>query len=185
MVERVLADYMAAYDFRSICLRYFNAAGADEARQIGELRDPETHLIPRAMMTLRGYILEFQVFGTDFDTPDGTAIRDYVHVADLADAHCAALGKLLDGGPTGVFNLGTGVGHSVNQVLDAVQRVAGRALPAITGSRQPGEPAQLVADPTLATRVLGFAPKRSDLQSIVETAWAWHVLAHPYRRNPS
>jgi UDP-glucose 4-epimerase/UDP-arabinose 4-epimerase len=179
MAERILSDFQAAYGIRAIRLRYFNACGADQAGQLGEQRDPETHLIPRAMMALQGHIGDFQVFGTDYDTPDGTAVRDYVHVADLADAHCAALDRLLHDGLTGVFNLGTGAGVSVRKVLDAVQSVAGRTLPAIAGSRQPGDPACLVADPTLARRVLGFAAARSDLQTIVQTAWAWHQKAHP------
>lgn len=181
MVERILGDFQTAYDLRSICLRYFNACGADEAAEIGELRDPETHLIARAMMALQGYIDDFQVFGNDFNTLDGTAVRDYVHVADLADAHCAALDLLLRGGTTSIFNLGTGVGTSVKQVLDAVQVVTGRALPAIVGRRQLGDPAELVADATVARRVLGFTPGRSDLQKIIETAWAWHLKAHPCR----
>lgn len=184
MVERIFADFHVAYDFRSISLRYFNACGADEAAEIGELRDPETHLIPRAMMALQGYIDDFQVYGADFDTLDGTAVRDYVHVADLADAHCAALDLLLRGGSTSIFNLGTGVGTSVKQVLDAVQAVTGRMLPAISGQRQPGDPSELVADAALARRVLGFAPRRSDLQSIIGTAWAWHTKAHPRRDIP-
>lgn len=184
MVERIFADFHVAYDFRSISLRYFNACGADEAAEIGELRDPETHLIPRAMMALQGYIDDFQVYGADFDTLDGTAVRDYVHVADLADAHCAALDLLLRGGSTSIFNLGTGVGTSVKQVLDAVQAVTGRMLPAISGQRQPGDPSELVADAALARRVLGFAPRRSDLQSIIGTAWVWHTKAHPRRDIP-
>lgn len=184
MVERIFADFNVAYDLRSISLRYFNACGADEAAEVGELRDPETHLIPRAMMALQGYIDDFQVYGADFDTLDGTAVRDYVHVADLADAHCAALDLLLRGGSTSTFNLGTGVGTSVKQVLDAVQAVTGRTLPAISGQRQPGDPAELVADAALARRVLGFAPRRSGLQNIIETAWAWHTKAHPRRNTP-
>jgi UDP-glucose 4-epimerase/UDP-arabinose 4-epimerase len=179
MAERILTDFQAAYGVRAIRLRYFNACGADEAGRIGEWRDPEPHLIPRAMQALQGHIDDFQVFGADYDTPDGTAVRDYVHVSDLADAHCTALGLLLREGLTGAFNLGTGVGLSVRQVLDAVQSVAGRALPAIIGSRQAGDPPCLVADPALARRVLGFVAPRSDLRTIVETAWAWHQKAHP------
>lgn len=184
MVERIFADFHVACDLRSISLRYFNACGADEAAEVGELRDPETHLIPRAMMALQGYIDDFQVYGADFETLDGTAIRDYVHVADLADAHCAALDLLLRGGSTSIFNLGTGVGTSVKQILDAVQAVTGRVLPAISGQRQPGDPAELVADAALARRVLGFDPRRSGLQSIVGTAWAWHTKVHPRRNIP-
>ena len=182
MVERILADFRPAYGLRSIALRYFNACGADPDNEVGELRDPETHLIPRAMMALQGHISDFAVFGTDFETPDGTAIRDYVHVADLADAHVAALRHLLSGAPGGVFNLGTGRGHSVREVLDAIEREAGERLPDVTGPRRAGDPAVLVADPVRARSELGFDPMLSDLATIVRTSWAWHRRMHP-RRN--
>lgn len=185
MVERILADFRPAYGLRPIALRYFNACGADPDNEIGELRDPETHLIPRAMMALQGHIPDFAVFGTDFETPDGTAIRDYVHVADLADAHVAALGRLLAGAPGGVFNLGTGRGYSVREVLHAIEREAGEQLPGVTGPRRAGDPAVLIADPTHARRELGFDPVRSDLETIVRTAWAWHRRAHPRRNSPA
>jgi UDP-arabinose 4-epimerase len=182
MVERILTDFRLAYGLRSVALRYFNACGADPDTEIGELRDPETHLIPRAMMALQGYIDDFAVFGTDFDTPDGTAIRDYVHVADLADAHVTALEQLLGGSVGGVFNLGTGRGYSVKEVLQAIEHEAGESLPGVTGPRRVGDPAILIADPTRARRDLGFNPVRSDLDIIVRTAWAWHRRTHP-RRN--
>jgi UDP-arabinose 4-epimerase len=182
MVERILSDFRPAYGLRSIALRYFNACGADPDNEIGELRDPETHLIPRAMMALQGHVADFAVFGSDFDTPDGTAIRDYVHVADLADAHVAALRHLLSGAPGGVFNLGTGRGHSVREVLDAIEREAGERLPDVTGPRRAGDPAVLVADPVRARNELGFDPMLSDLATIVRTSWAWHRRMHP-RRN--
>jgi UDP-glucose-4-epimerase GalE len=182
MVERILSDFRPAYGLRSIALRYFNACGADPDSEIGEMRDPETHLIPRAMMALQGHITDFAVFGSDFETPDGTAIRDYVHVADLADAHVAALRHLLSGAPGGVFNLGTGRGHSVREVLDAIEREAGERLPDVTGPRRAGDPAVLVADPARARSELGFDPRLSDLATIVRTAWAWHCRMHP-RRN--
>jgi UDP-glucose 4-epimerase/UDP-arabinose 4-epimerase len=186
MVERILADFRIAYNLRSIALRYFNACGADPDVEIGELRDPETHLIPRAMMALQGHLSDFEVFGTDFDTPDGTAIRDYVHVTDLADAHIAALQNLLAGAPGGTFNLGTGRGYSVKDVLHAIEEETGERLPAVVGPRRDGDPATLVADPTCARRELGFNPTRSDLETIVRTAWAWHRRAHPRRNtNPS
>ncbi len=181
MVERILSDFRPAYGLRSIALRYFNACGADPDSEIGELRDPETHLIPRAMMALQGHIADFAVFGSDFDTPDGTAIRDYVHVADLADAHVAALRRLLTGAPGGVYNLGTGRGHSVREVLEAIQREAGEQLPDVTGPRRAGDPAVLVADPARARSELGFDPTLSDLATIVRTAWAWHRHVHPKR----
>jgi UDP-glucose 4-epimerase len=136
------------------------------------------------MMALQGYINDFAVFGTDFDTPDGTAARDYVHVSDLADAHVTALGQLLSGSPGGVFNLGTGRGYSVKEILHAIEIVAGQRLPPATGPRRSGDPAVLIADPTRARQVLGFDPFRSDLATIVRTAWAWHRRAHP-RRNAS
>ncbi len=181
MVERMLADFRRAYGLRSIALRYFNACGADPDGEVGELRDPETHLIPRAMMALQGHIHDFAVFGADFDTPDGTAVRDYVHVSDLADAHVAALRRLLAGAPGGVFNLGTGRGHSVAEVLAAIEEEAGESLPRVSGPRRAGDPAVLVAAATRAREALGFDPKRSDLASIVRTAWAWHRHAHPRR----
>ena len=137
MVERILADFRPAYGLRSIALRYFNACGADPDAEIGELRDPETHLIPRAMMALQGHIDDFAVFGSDFPTPDGTAIRDYIHVADLADAHVAALERLLAGDAGGVFNLGTGRGYSVQQVLQR-DRAGGGRTPAGRGGAAAG-----------------------------------------------
>jgi UDP-arabinose 4-epimerase len=179
MVERILADYGSAYNFQSIALRYFNASGADPEGEIGELHDVETRLIPRAMMALQGHISDFAVFGTDYDTPDHTAIRDYVHVTDLAEAHVLALGRLLAGGTGGVFNLGTGRGHSVREVLDAIAAETGQRLPAVNGARRDGDPPILVADASLARRELNFAPSLSDLESIVSTAWAWHRHAHP------
>jgi UDP-arabinose 4-epimerase len=185
MVERILADFRPAYGLRSIALRYFNACGADPDNEIGELRDPETHLIPRAMMALQGHISDFAVFGTDFETPDGTAIRDYVHVADLADAHVAALRQLLEGTPGGVFNLGTGRGYSVKEVLSTIERETGERLPDVAGPRRPGDPAALVADAARARDELGFDPVRSDLETIVRTAWAWHRRAHPRRNVPA
>ncbi|MGH7069971.1 MAG: UDP-glucose 4-epimerase GalE [Acetobacteraceae bacterium] len=182
MVERILADFRPAYGLCSAALRYFNACGADPEGELGELRDPETHLIPRAMMALQGHAPDFTVFGADFETPDGTAIRDYVHVSDLADAHVAALAKLLGGAPGGVFNLGTGRGYSVKEVLEAIESEAGERVPRVSGPRRPGDPAVLVASAARARETLGFEPVRSDLTSIVRTAWAWHRRAHP-RRN--
>jgi len=182
MVERVLADYGQAYSLKSIALRYFNASGADPDDEIGELRDPETHLIPRAMMAIQGHIADFAVFGTDYETPDGTAIRDYIHVSDLADAHVSALQRLLAGKPGGAFNLGTGHGYSVRQVLDAISAETGVPLEAVPGARRQGDPPVLVADASLAKAELGFKPSRSDLKNIVKTAWAWHRHAHPERQ---
>lgn len=181
MIERVLSDYARAYALDSIALRYFNASGADPEGELGELRDPETHLIPRAMMAIQGYIRDFAVFGTDYDTPDGTPIRDYIHVSDLAVAHVASLGRLLAGGPGGAFNLGTGHGYSVKQVLDAVAAETGESLVTVTASRRQGDPAVLIADATLSRTELGFAPVLSNLDSIIQTSWNWHSRVHPKR----
>ena len=185
MSERILADYAPAYGLRSISLRYFNASGADAGQALGELRDPETHLIPRALMAVLGHITDFHVFGADFPTPDGTAIRDYIHVSDLADAHLSALELLLGGHAGGVFNLGTGEGQSVRAVLSMIQEVTGHELPAVRVDRRlTCEPARLVADATLARRLLAFQPCRSDLRTIIRTAWAWHQKAHA-RNDPA
>lgn len=173
IVERILSDYSLAHGLSSIALRYFNAAGADPDGELGELRDPETHLIPRAMMAIQGHIEDFAVFGTDYGTPDGTPIRDYIHVSDLADAHVASLGRLLGGGPGGAFNLGTGRGYSVQEVLDAIAVETGASLRAV-GPRRQGDPAVLVADATRARVELGFTPTLSDLKNIIKSAWAWH-----------
>jgi UDP-arabinose 4-epimerase len=181
MVERILADFGAAYGMRTITLRYFNACGADESAEVGEKRDPETHLIARALMALQGHVTDFAVFGTDFATQDGTAVRDYIHVSDLADAHVAALQQLLESETGGTYNLGTGTGHSVREVLHAVADVTGQRIPEVQASRQLGEPARLVANPTLARARLGFDPSRSDLHTIIRTAWHWHQRAHPKR----
>jgi UDP-glucose 4-epimerase/UDP-arabinose 4-epimerase len=183
MVERILSDYRAAYGLQSIVLRYFNACGADPDGEIGELHDPEERLIPRAMMALQGYITDFAVHGDDFPTPDGTAIRDYVHVSDLADAHVTALGRVCDG-QQGTYNLGTGTGYSVKQVLDAIESETGRKLPRVFGPRRPGDVPVLVADPSSAKVELGFTASRSALTTIVQTAWAWHLTAHPDRSRP-
>jgi UDP-glucose 4-epimerase len=158
-----------------MALRYFNAAGADPECEIGERRDVETHLVPLALDAILGRRPPLRVFGDDYPTPDGTAIRDYIHVSDLAAAHVRALDRLLDGGPSAKFNLGTGRGYSVREVLDAAARVAGRPVPHETAPRRPGDPPALVADPAAAAAALGGElTGRSDLETIIETAWAWH-----------
>lgn len=182
MVEQVLADCARAYGLHYAALRYFNACGADPDAEIGELRSPESHLIPRAMMWLQGHLDDFRVFGTDYPTPDGTAIRDYIHVCDLAEAHVLALRRLTDGWEGGALNLGTGRGASVREVLREISRAAGAVLDVADGNRRSGDPPVLVADPTRARELLGFSATRSDLPSIVRTAWAWHRKAHPHRR---
>jgi UDP-glucose-4-epimerase GalE len=181
MIERILADYRTAYGFGAFCLRYFNASGADDSAAIGELRDNETHLIPRAMMAMQGHLSDFAVLGTDYDTPDGTAIRDYIHVTDLADAHVAALKLLMEGHQGGAFNLGTGNGLSVREILEAIALETGRTVPHLIKPRRAGDPAYLVADASAAREVLQFSPRHSDLATIIRTAWAWHLRAHPLK----
>jgi UDP-glucose-4-epimerase GalE len=181
MIERLLADYRSAYGLGSFCLRYFNASGADAAGGIGELRDNETHLIPRAMMALQGHVADFAVFGDDYDTPDGTAIRDYIHVTDLAAAHLLALKLLMLGHSGGAFNLGTGTGFSVRAILGAIAAETGREVPHVVKPRRFGDPTYLVADPTAARETLKFHPVHSDLATIIRTAWTWHRTAHPLK----
>lgn len=173
MMEQMLTDFHQAYGLASVCLRYFNAAGADPEGEIGEDHDPETHLIPRALMAASGEISELDLFGTDYDTPDGTAIRDYIHVTDLAEAHVLALRYALEKGGATQFNLGTGAGFSVLEIIAAVERITGRQLPVRIAPRRPGDPARLVADPARAKRELGFVTHHSDIDSIVRTAWQW------------
>lgn len=181
MIERVLADYRAAYGLGSFALRYFNASGADPAGDIGELREVETHLIPRAMMALQGHVADFAVFGDDYATPDGTAIRDYIHVTDLATAHLLALKLLLQGHSGGVLNLGTGDGFSVREILAAIATETGREVPHVVKPRRTGDPTYLVADASAARRTLNFRTAHSDLPTIIRTAWAWHKRAHPLK----
>jgi UDP-glucose 4-epimerase len=184
MVERLLADYRSAYGLGAFCLRYFNASGADAAGGIGEMRDVETHLIPRAMMALQGHVGDFAVFGDDYDTPDGTAIRDYIQVTDLAAAHVEALKLLMQGHPGGAFNLGTGTGLSVREILSAIAAETGCEVPHVVKPRRPGDPTYLVADPTAARETLNFRTQHSDLATIIRTAWAWHQKAHPLQGRP-
>ncbi len=181
MIERILADYRGAYGLGAFCLRYFNASGADASGGIGELRDNETHLIPRAMMALQGHVRDFAVFGDDYDTPDGTAIRDYIHVTDLAAAHVLALKLLMQGHSGGAFNLGTGKGFSVREILGAITAETGREVPYVIKPRRTGDPTYLVADPTAAREILKFRTTHSDLATIIRTAWAWHRAAHPLK----
>jgi len=176
-VERALPHLERAHGIRSVVLRYFNAAGADPAGLIGEHHDPEEHLIPRAFGAVLGGP-PLTVFGTDYPTPDGTCVRDYVHVSDLADAHLSALKRLESGGASGAFNLGNGAGVTVRQVLDAVGRATGQLVPQTVGPRRPGDPARLVASNEAAQRELGWRPRLGDLQAIVDTAWRWH-RTHP------
>jgi UDP-glucose-4-epimerase GalE len=181
MIERIVSDYRQAYGLGAFCLRYFNASGADASAEIGELRENETHLIPRAMMALQGHVRDFAIFGDDYDTPDGTAIRDYIHVTDLAVAHVAALKLLMQGHAGGAFNLGTGTGFSVREILATIAAETGRKVPHTIKPRRLGDPTYLVADTSAARQMLKFNPAHSDLPTIVRTAWAWHKKAHPLK----
>src|SRR5579863_2766487 len=176
-VERALHWYAGAYGMRYAALRYFNAAGADPDGEIGEDHEPETHLIPRVLRAALGRGDPVEIFGTDYPTPDGTAIRDYIHVSDLAEAHLRALGHLAAGGDSVALNLGTGRGHSVREVIAAVERIGGRPVPRREAARRPGDPPELVADPALALSRLGWQPGNSDLETIIATALAWETRA--------
>lgn len=176
IVERMLADFDRAHGLRSVALRYFNAAGADPEGRIGERHSPETHLLPLAIRAARvDNDFALTVFGDDFATPDGTCVRDYIHVADLAAAHLAALDYLGQGGETCALNLGTGTGHSVREVIDTVARLSGRPVRHAVGPRRAGDPPVLVADPSRAAAVLGWRARRSGLDAIVADALAWHA----------
>lgn len=176
-IERALPHYERAYGIRSVVLRYFNAAGADPDGDLGEDHDPELHLIPRAIDAALGRG-SFQIFGTDYPTPDGTCLRDYIHVTDLADAHLLALDALRKRGATARYNLGNGQPTSVRQVVDAVSRVAGRPVPTTIGERRPGDPAVLFASSDRIKGELGWKPRFEDVETIVETAFRWRE-AHP------
>jgi UDP-glucose-4-epimerase GalE len=178
-VEKILHWYGVAYGIRFAALRYFNAAGADPEGEIGEDHDPETHLIPLAIEAALGRRGELSIYGTDYPTPDGTAVRDYVHVADLADAHWLALRHLSDQGGALRLNLGTGRGHSVREVIAAVEKVSGRSVPAREMARRAGDPPALVADARAAASVLGWRPAYPALETIVEHALRWHERPGP------
>ena len=174
MVEQVLKDYDRAYGLRFVSLRYFNAAGADPEGELGERHDPETHLIPNVLRAVSGQGPILSVFGTDFPTPDGTAIRDYIHVTDLAAAHVLALRHLLEGGASETINLGTNRGYSVREVVAAAEKITGRPVPREEKPRREGDPPVLLASKEKAERVLGWKLRHSDLGTILKTAWAWH-----------
>lgn len=178
MFEQMLEDYRKIYGLQYAALRYFNAAGADPSGVIGEDHDPETHLIPIVLQTALGEREAVTIFGTDYPTPDGTCIRDYIHVTDLADAHVRALEGLAQGAPSGVYNLGNGSGFSVRQVIEAAQEVVGKPIPVKEGPRRAGDPAVLVASAEKARVELGWKPRYTDLKEIVRTAWEWH-RSHP------
>lgn len=174
MIEQVLWDHAASSDFRAIVLRYFNAAGADPRARIGEWHEPESHAIPLAIAAARGAGKPFTIFGDDYDTRDGTAVRDYVHVLDLAEAHVLALQRLLDGAPSAAFNLGTGAGTTVRELVAGIERAAGHALPLGVQGRRAGDTAALVADNDKARQELGWRPERA-LDTILTDAWRWHL----------
>jgi len=178
MVEQVLDDFEHAYGLRSVCLRYFNAAGADSEGRLGEDHNPETHLIPLVLQTALGQRKEIHIFGDDYDTPDGTCIRDYIHVEDLAQAHLSAMVRLLDGAPGDKFNLGNGEGYSVKAVIDTARRITGKPISARIDPRRPGDPPALIGSSEKAMRDLEWKPAYPDLETIIETAWRWHQ-SHP------
>ena len=176
-VERALPHFERAHGLHSVALRYFNAAGADPDAEIGEDHAPEIHLIPRAIEAATGG-RRLQLFGDDYATPDGTCLRDYIHVSDLADAHVKALEAIVETGRSSAYNLGTGRPHSVREVIDTVERVTGRPVPWTLAPRRPGDPAVLFAAPQKAERELHWTPRFADLEAIVGTAWTWHQ-SHP------
>lgn len=171
--ERILADYEAAFGIRSVALRYFNAAGADPQCRAGERHNPETHLIPIVLEHLLGRRSEIKIFGNDYPTPDGTCVRDYIHVSDLAEAHVLAVRALEDGSPSAVLNLGLGYGHSVRQVVETAEAVTGRKASVVEAPRREGDPPVLVADPSRARETLGWSPRHTELADIIASAWQW------------
>jgi UDP-glucose 4-epimerase len=175
-VERLLSDFDRAYDLRFVALRYFNAAGA--TRRVGEAHAPETHLIPLVLAAAAGRRGPLTVFGDDYETPDGTAVRDYIHVEDLGEAHLLALSHLRRGGASQFLNLGNGTGYSVLEVIESARRVTGLEVPYEKGPRREGDPPRLVGDARRAREVLGWTPRRADLDGIIRSAWEW-MQAHP------
>ncbi|MFP4299547.1 MAG: UDP-glucose 4-epimerase GalE [Spirulinaceae cyanobacterium] len=178
MVEDILEDFDTAYDFRSVRFRYFNAAGADPSGNLGEDHNPETHLIPLVLLTALGKRESISIFGTDYPTPDGTCIRDYIHVSDLADAHVLGLEYLMKGGETAAFNLGNGSGFSVKEIIEASRAVTGKEIKAIECDRRPGDPPMLVGSAAKAKEVLGWNPQFADVTKIIAHAWQWHQKRH-------
>lgn len=174
MVEQILKDYEPAYGLSSVSLRYFNAAGADPDGEIGERHEPETHLIPLVLHAAIGKTPDVRVYGTDYDTPDGTCIRDYVHVSDLAEAHILALEYLQAGGKSTAFNLGNGNGFSVREVVRTVERITGRRIGTVEAARRPGDPPALIGSAQKARDILGWTRRYQELPAIIQTAWEWH-----------
>jgi UDP-glucose 4-epimerase len=178
MVERILSDFDVAYGFKSVRFRYFNAAGADPNGRLGEDHNPETHLIPLVLQTALGKRESISVFGTDYPTADGTCIRDYIHVSDLADAHVLGLEYLLKGGDSEVFNLGNGNGFSVKEVIETAKQVTGKDIKVVECDRRPGDPPALIGSGDKAKKILGWHPQYSSLKEIITHAWQWHQSRH-------
>lgn len=180
MVEQMLRDFNAAHSIQFVALRYFNAAGASSDGLLGEEHDPETHLIPLCLQVAAGQRASLMMFGTDYDTPDGTCIRDYIHVEDLASAHVLGLDYLSKGGEATAINVGTGTGHSVRQVIRCAERISGKPIKVIEGPRRPGDPPELVAAADKIRNLFGWQPKYPDLESMVRTAWRWFEIGGKY-----
>jgi UDP-glucose 4-epimerase len=178
MVERILSDFDVAYGLKYVSFRYFNAAGADPSGILGEDHNPETHLIPLVLQTALGKRSSISIFGTDYPTPDGTCIRDYIHVTDLANAHILGLEYLLQGGTSTVFNLGNGNGFSVREVIAAGEEVTGNNIPITECDRRPGDPPILIGSSEKAKKILGWQPVYPDIKEIVSHAWNWHQKRH-------
>jgi len=176
MIEWILDDFANAYEMKYVSLRYFNAAGADPEGEIGESHDPETHLIPLVLDAAAGKRDHIEIFGTDYPTADGTCIRDYIHVSDLADAHLLSLKYLLEGNKNDVFNLGNGSGFSVSEVVSTARKITGCEIPVRESNRRPGDPPDLIGSSDKFQKVLEWKPVFQSLDSIVETAWRWHNI---------
>lgn len=178
MVERMLADFDVAHGLKSVCFRYFNASGAHPNGRLGEDHDPETHLIPLVLLTAMGKRPAIAIFGTDYPTPDGTCIRDYIHVCDLADAHVRGVDYLLRGGTSDVFNLGNGNGFSVRKVIEQAKQITGREFTVLERDRRPGDPPILVGSSEKARQILNWQPRYPDLRDSIAHAWQWHQIRH-------
>lgn len=178
MVERILTDFKAAYGLESVCFRYFNAAGADPEGRLGEDHQPETHIIPLILLAALGKRPHISIYGTDYPTPDGTCIRDFIHVVDIAKAHILGLQYLLEGGETALFNLGNGNGYSIREIIQAAEQVTGKVIPVIECDRRPGDPPILVGSSKKANSILGWEPEYPQMVQMLKHAWNWHQKRH-------